>query len=358
MNSDPLRIVFGKGKGIVAGLSIPMSGAVGFSDVADELVQLSSVALAAGERDHQFGTALAELVGALAELRKQTSAEAVFDLAPRALCSTGIFDRVMVSRVRGSMWSPQAFYTRDDAGRAVLELDTFIEDLNIALLSPLVEAEVVRRRLPALITDAQAEPRTYRPLIERTGTDAYVVTPIVSDSAVVGLLHADRGNRGCNQEHALSELDRDMLRLFADGVGLSIERADLAERAAAQERRVAEACAAAFQSLQDLHAEPALQLGAQVAGSVVRPPKSRERGRTEGRRESARLARLTTREREVLALLASGATNAQLADRLTVAESTVKSHVKHILHKLGAANRAAAISCYLRETRTDERRSR
>jgi DNA-binding CsgD family transcriptional regulator len=75
-------------------------------------------------------------------------------------------------------------------------------------------------------------------------------------------------------------------------------------------------------------------------------------------RESGKLARLTAREREVLALLASGATNAQLADRLTVAESTVKSHVKHILHKLGAGNRAAAIACYLRDSRVDERRLR
>lgn len=72
---------------------------------------------------------------------------------------------------------------------------------------------------------------------------------------------------------------------------------------------------------------------------------------TSQRRESSRLTILTSREREVLALLASGATNAQLADQLTVAESTVKSHVKHILHKLGASNRAAAISFYLRETR-------
>jgi DNA-binding NarL/FixJ family response regulator len=70
------------------------------------------------------------------------------------------------------------------------------------------------------------------------------------------------------------------------------------------------------------------------------------------------MARLTSREREVLALLASGATNAQLADQLTVAESTVKSHVKHILHKLGAANRAAAISYFMHETRNEERRSR
>jgi DNA-binding CsgD family transcriptional regulator len=259
-----------------------------------------------------------------------------------------------MSRVRGSTWSPQALYTRDDAGQVSLELDGVLEDLHIALASPLVEAEVVRRRLPALITDAQHEPRTHRPLVERTGTREYVVAPIVARSAVVGLLHADR----CHTAGALTEVHRDMIRLYADAVGLSIERAELAERAEQQQNTVAEAYAAAFQSVTDQCSGPVLQLGAAPPSGNAHPPNARKRGRTEEPRESARMARLTSREREVLALLASGATNAQLADQLTVAESTVKSHVKHILHKLGAANRAAAISSYMHETRTDERRSR
>jgi DNA-binding NarL/FixJ family response regulator len=56
---------------------------------------------------------------------------------------------------------------------------------------------------------------------------------------------------------------------------------------------------------------------------------------------------LTGREREVVQLLAVGATNAQIADQLVVSECTVKSHVRHILRKLGAVNRAQAISRYL-----------
>jgi len=49
----------------------------------------------------------------------------------------------------------------------------------------------------------------------------------------------------------------------------------------------------------------------------------------------------------VLALVAIGATNQQIAEQLVVAESTVKTHVKHILRKLGVSNRAQAISQFL-----------
>ncbi|WP_055714594.1 response regulator [Streptomyces torulosus] len=56
----------------------------------------------------------------------------------------------------------------------------------------------------------------------------------------------------------------------------------------------------------------------------------------------ARVDRLTPRERDVLALLAQGDTNADIAARLTMRESTVKAHVSRILTALDVSNRVQA----------------
>jgi two-component system response regulator DesR len=66
-----------------------------------------------------------------------------------------------------------------------------------------------------------------------------------------------------------------------------------------------------------------------------------------GRRGEVRAQPLTTRERQILALVIRGLTNAQIAGRLFLAESTVKSHLSSAFTKLGVSSRYEAATVIL-----------
>jgi DNA-binding NarL/FixJ family response regulator len=90
----------------------------------------------------------------------------------------------------------------------------------------------------------------------------------------------------------------------------------------------------------------------ELAGSAPLPSEGRGAEYSGQPRTSAAdsqiLSELTARESEVLRAIAAGKTNVQIATSLFVTEGTVKSHVKHILRKLGAGNRTEAVAKYHR----------
>lgn len=62
---------------------------------------------------------------------------------------------------------------------------------------------------------------------------------------------------------------------------------------------------------------------------------------------------LTARERELLAALANGWTNLQIAARIGISRNTVKYHLKNLYDKLGVSNRAMAVALHMSATRPD-----
>lgn len=261
-----------------------------------------------------------------------TSNDLLDEVCERLVLHSG-FGRIVLSRVDSGLWRPWMITGGDETW--------FSEwvDREIPLDGLVVESRILERRLPELVYDTQTAD-VYRPIIVDTGhSTSYAVAPVIVSDVVIGFLHADYHPTG----RRVRDVDRDVLWAYALGFAQLYERAVLRERLVEQRQRVREALAASDEFLADRGGGLTLSADAPAETAVTTglEPQPLEAGGSQG------LTYLTERERQVLALVAVGATNAQIADQLVVAESTVKTHVKHILRKLGVSNRAQAISRYL-----------
>jgi DNA-binding NarL/FixJ family response regulator len=80
-----------------------------------------------------------------------------------------------------------------------------------------------------------------------------------------------------------------------------------------------------------------------LSPSVTRRVIEEMAGRPAPQERDPRLAELTPREHEVLELVGRGLSNSEIAAELVIEESTVKTHVKRVLAKLGARDRVQAV---------------
>jgi LuxR family transcriptional regulator, regulator of acetate metabolism len=272
--------------------------------------------------------ALAGVGRALGRLRGAASIEALFPLAAREICRAMGFERAALFSLRGHTLVAEGAYQcgAREPCLPVLCPEPF-------QLGPwLRESEVLRRRKAVLVQDATGDRSALGML---PNTRSYVSAPLLCQERAVGLVQADRGLSG----QAVTELDRETLSTFAEGFGHAMERAVLADRLRAQSERVLALVRSTEASVAEL-AEPGIELPA--------PGRNPSRGERRSAPEQDLRDLLTRREHEVLAMLAEGETNARIAQRLVVSEDTVKTHVKHILRKLGVHNRSQAVCRYFR----------
>ena len=82
------------------------------------------------------------------------------------------------------------------------------------------------------------------------------------------------------------------------------------------------------------------QFDPSVAGKLIGQLNSKESKKAEPDQEI--ISRLTQREMEVLKLIATGATNKEIAETLVISEGTVKNHVSNLLNQLGLRDRIQA----------------
>ena len=280
------------------------------------------------------------LEAGLVPLRRIQDPEELLERVSEAVVRSCGFDRAMLSRVRDSTWRPWKGYASADVHSRRL-FDTWMRSSDdIPLDHLLLESEMVRRRGPTIVTDPRSDPRVYRPMVEASGFRPYVAAPLMPTGRVIGFLHADY------EHETVDELDKDILGAFAEAFGQLFERAVLFTRLREQRERVARAMDTVEQALEDLASAEIELSGAEPDGAVVGAPRL-ARAPAPGPHFTSLL---TPREHEVLALVATGATNSRIADLLVITDGTVKSHVKQILRKLRAANRAEAIVRYLQMT--------
>ncbi|HUP88213.1 MAG TPA: response regulator transcription factor [Longimicrobiales bacterium] len=88
----------------------------------------------------------------------------------------------------------------------------------------------------------------------------------------------------------------------------------------------------------------------QVANGQLVFPQAARRWLTDTQKSTGPSNQLTDREEDVFRLLAEGASNAHIANALSLSESTVKFHLRNLFAKLGVTNRTEAAARYHRRT--------
>ena len=274
----------------------------------------------------------------LDRLRRLANSATLLDRVCAEVVEACGFRRTILTRVENDEWLPWMAHFPDDPD---LE-HRFVEWMNNQRFPASELGRDLLRMRPVVVRDAHSDQRAYGPMLEFSKTASFVAAPITPAGRLVGIIYADN----YPSERPMDDLDRDLLWAFAEDFGRTYERVVLIERMRAQQAHINKAFDFAENMMTSL-ANAEIELSRTQEG---RMPTGDEGNWSSPAARSAPAdveELLTAREAEVLAMMVRGASNATIAEQLIIKEGTVKSHVKHILRKLDAVNRAEAISRYI-----------
>jgi LuxR family transcriptional regulator, regulator of acetate metabolism len=280
----------------------------------------------------------ADLADVLVRLGELGPPSEIRNGSPAVAAAALDLDRVLLTSIRDGTLRAEGLHVaggRPDALLATLRAHP------VALDYPLVEGEIMRRRRGQVVRASPGESPGRRAFADILGWEEYATAPILVDGRAIGFFHGDRKVT----RRPVDDADVEALTAFAVCFGVVFERAVLRHRLRVQRHEMRQVASWADARTSEL-GERSVTLAEEAepeerGGGAIRPS---------GGGENALRDLLTRRELEVLRLMVHGETNAGIARHLVVSEGTVKFHVKNILRKMHAANRAEATSRYLRMT--------
>lgn len=276
---------------------------------------------------------------ALHRLRSaETTSQIVDRVAIEACLSCGVDRCVLMCFREGRLLPESVHFEGDPEGQEEWTAYTRSHSPEIDPRDP--EIQLLRRHAAILVSDP-ASSRGIGDVADAAQSTGYVGAPVMVGGSVVGALFADRTFSG----ETVDTVARDVVGLLAEGFGYALERTMLLGRMRDQIGKIREMMAETNTTLDDMFEAGMSMQRDETTGDIdivgrgpVMPVSNASR----------LMGLLTRREIEVIDLMARGASNPDIANELVISEHTVKSHVKHILRKMHAANRAQAVSCYMR----------
>lgn len=291
---------------------------------ADEIIRKAELDRLA-RRVSAVGDALAGLDGI-------GSVEQLWNACSRAVSQLG-FDRSMVSLVADMVWTPKSAHSdREAAWTQQLVESGKRSPRNIS--SSLPEFDLVRSQKAILVSEVQQRTDLYDEVIRASRSQSYVAARIVANGNLVGFIHGDR----YFSRESVDDVDRTLLGVFGEAFGHVLSRALVIERLAAVQLRLSSIAAGISEAATGLNWSQD-EVVYPIPGAPV--DRMKDPGTAEPPLSDCGL---TGREMQVLKMMATGADNAEIARGLFIANETVKSHVKHVLRKLGASSRAEAVA--------------